>query len=168
MGREHFRVTRRSFVRLSSAATAAWSVFPSISAGAAQDPLLKDSIARLEYLTPLERAFILDKGKAGVATLPPERLREIGQVPETWSLEVIPDPASNSVVEQPLSRALGNALNWEDLMKLADKHSVRFIHVCTCTNGENYYDENTGQAEAPPYDHGSRHHHGRSSHPVGD
>ncbi len=87
-------------------------------------------------MTPLERAYILDKGKAGVTKLPVEKLREIGLVPETWSLEVIPDPASNSVVEQPLSRAKGNALNWQGLMSLADKHAVRFLHVTTCTNGQ--------------------------------
>ena len=63
MGRESYLLTRRSFVQLSSAATAAWNVFPSLSAGAEVDPLLRQAIARLEYLTPLERAFILDKGK---------------------------------------------------------------------------------------------------------
>jgi DMSO/TMAO reductase YedYZ molybdopterin-dependent catalytic subunit len=38
-------------------------------------------------------------------------------------------------VEQPLSRALGNALDWNGLMRLAEKHAVRFVHVCVCTNG---------------------------------
>jgi len=71
-----------------------------------------------------------------VAKLPLEKLREIGLVPDTWSLEVIPDRASNSVVEQPLSQALGNALSWQSLMDLADKHRVSFMHVCTCTNGQ--------------------------------
>ena len=105
-------------------------------ADAATDPQLQEAISKLEYLTPLDRAFILDKGKAGVAKLPIEKLREIGLIPDTWSLEVVPDPASNSVVEQPLSRALGNALNWQGLMSLAEKHAVRFMHVCNCTNGQ--------------------------------
>ena len=126
---EHGLRTRRDFLQLGSAAVAAWNVSPLAAADADTDPQLQEAISKLEYLTPLDRAFILDKGKAGVAKLPIEKLREIGLVPETWSLEVIPDPASNSVVEQPLSRALGNALNWQGLMSLAEKHAVRFLHV---------------------------------------
>lgn len=118
--------TRRYFFHLGCAATSAW---------AGSDPRLRKAISDLEYLTPLDRAFILDKGKAGVAKLPPEKLREIGLIPETWSLDVVPDPASNSSVEQPLSRALGNALDWDGLMRLAARHAVRFLHVCVCTNG---------------------------------
>ncbi len=128
--------TRRSFLQLGSAAVAAWKVAPLAAAESETDPQLQGAIAKLEYLTPLNRAYILDKGKAGVTKLPVEKLREIGLVPETWSLEVIPDPASNSVVEQPLSRAKGNALNWQGLMSLADKFAIRFLHVTTCTNGQ--------------------------------
>lgn len=90
---------------------------------------------KLEYLTPLDRAYILDKGKAGVAKLPPEKLREIGLLPETWTLEVVPDPASTSSVDRVLSRALGNHLDWAGLMRLAEKHAVRFLSVTTCANG---------------------------------
>jgi hypothetical protein len=133
---EHDQLTRRSFLRLGSTAVAAWSVSSLVAADAATDLQLREAISRLEYLTPLDRAFILDKGKAGVTKLPTEKLREIGLILDTWSLEVIPDPASNSVVEQPLSRALGNALNWQALMSLAEKQAVRFMHVCNCTNGQ--------------------------------
>jgi hypothetical protein len=133
---EHYQRTRRYFLQLSSASLAAWNVSLRAATDAGMDPQLQEAISKLEYLTPLDRAFILDKGKAGVAQLPREKLREIGLVPDTWSLEVIPDPASNSVVEQPLARALGNALNWQGLMSLAQKHLVRFLHVCTCTNGK--------------------------------
>jgi DMSO/TMAO reductase YedYZ molybdopterin-dependent catalytic subunit len=131
------QLTRRSFFQLGGTAMAAWSVSPFAAANADTNPQLQEAIAKLEYLTPLDRAFILDKGKADVAKLPPERLREIGLISETWSLDVVPDPASNSIVEQPLSRTLGNALNWDGLMKLAEKHVIRFMHVCTCTNGAN-------------------------------
>ena len=133
---EHHQLTRRNFLQLGSATVAAWSVSRLEAAEAGTDPQLQEAISRLEYLTPLDRAFILDKGKAGVTKLPPEKLREIGLTPETWSLEVIPDPASNSIVEQPRSRALGNAVDWQGLMSLAEKHAVRFLHLCTCTNGQ--------------------------------
>jgi DMSO/TMAO reductase YedYZ molybdopterin-dependent catalytic subunit len=132
---EHRQLTRRYFLQLGSAAAAAWSASPLAAQNAAANPQLQEAIAKLEYLTPLDHAFLLDKGKAGVANLPPEKLREIGLLPETWSLEVVPDSASDSIVEQPLSRALGNALDWKGLMSLAEKHAVRFLHLCTCANG---------------------------------
>ncbi len=132
---EYSDLTRRDFVHLGSAATAAWNASPLVAASAGVDPRLREAIAKLEYLTPLDRGFVLDKGKADVGKLPPEKLAEIGLVPETWSMDVVPDPASDSAVEQPLSRALGNALDWKGLMGLAEKHAVRFLHVCVCTNG---------------------------------
>ena len=132
---EQIQLTRRQFSQLGSAAAVNFGAVPLGAADAVSDPLLREAIAKLEYLTPLDRAFVLDKGKAGVAKLPPEKLREIGLLPETWTLDVVPDPASNSSVEQPLSRALGNALDWKGLMSLAEKYAVRFLHLCTCTNG---------------------------------
>ncbi len=130
-----YRLTRRCLLQTGSVAAAAWTVPAFAAAKIALDPRLKEAVARLEYLTPLDRAFILDKGKTGVTKLPPERLREIRLVPETWSLDVVPDPVSNSVVEHPLSQALGNALTWDGLMQLAKNHAIRFLHVTTCTNG---------------------------------
>lgn len=130
------RVTRRSFLQLGSAAFAVYSVAPTSAFSQGTDVKLQEAIAKLEYLTPLDRAFILDKGKAGLAKLPLEKLRETGSIPETWSLEVMADPASNSVVERQLTTALGTALNWQALMALGEKHAVRFMHVCTCTNGQ--------------------------------
>jgi DMSO/TMAO reductase YedYZ molybdopterin-dependent catalytic subunit len=54
---------------------------------------------------------------------------------ETWQLEVLPDPESNPQVERPLSKAAGTALDWDGLMKLTEKHAVRFLNVMSCTNG---------------------------------
>jgi DMSO/TMAO reductase YedYZ molybdopterin-dependent catalytic subunit len=134
-----FHLTRRSFFQSGGAAAATWSAIPLAGAEIADDPQLREAIAKLEYLTPPDRAGLLDKGKAGVAKLPPESLREIGLLPETWSLDIVPDPASDSAVEQPMSRALGNALDWNGLMKIAEKRTVRFLHVCVCTNGADPY-----------------------------
>jgi hypothetical protein len=55
-------------------------------------------------------------------------------VPETWQLEVVPDPESDCKVEHPLSKERGTALDWQGLMKLADKCAVRYLKVMTCTN----------------------------------
>lgn len=129
---EHCQLTRRYFVQLGCAAAAAWSASPLAAANADSDPQLREAIAQLEYLTPVARGRYSDKGKAGVLKLPAEKLREIGLVPETWFLEVVADTESTSVVERPLTRAQGNALDWNGLMKLAEKHAVRFIHPCFC------------------------------------
>ena len=117
--REHRQLTRRYFFQLGCAAAAAWSASPLAAASADVDPQLQEAIARLEYLTPVARGRYIDKGKTGVLKLPAEKLREIGLVPETWFLEVVADTASSSVVERPLTRAQGHALDWNGLMKLA-------------------------------------------------
>jgi DMSO/TMAO reductase YedYZ molybdopterin-dependent catalytic subunit len=104
------------------------------SAGAASDPRLQDAIARLEYLTPVGNGRVLDKGKAGVRDMSPDQLRQAGLIPETWSLDVVGDAESGTVIEQPLERATGTALDWNGLMRLAEKHAVRFLHPCFCTN----------------------------------
>jgi DMSO/TMAO reductase YedYZ molybdopterin-dependent catalytic subunit len=133
---EHCQLARRYFLSLGGAAAAAWTASPLAAADPGADPRLRKAIAELSYLTtPLDGVTILDKGKAGVLKLPPEKLREIGLVPETWSLDVVADTASTTTVEQTLSRAQGNALDWNGLMSLAEKHAVRFLYTCVCTNG---------------------------------
>ncbi|MBP1623974.1 MAG: reductase [Acidobacteria bacterium] len=124
VSRTGYRLTRRGFLQWNAAAAAALSFEGPAYSGNLTDPRLQEAIAKLEYLTAPERVFILDKGKTGVVDLPPEKHPEIGLVPETWSLDVVPDPASNSIVDQPLSKAAGNALNWDRLMNLAEKHAI--------------------------------------------
>ena len=131
---EHRQLTRRYFFQLGGAAAAAWSASALAATSFDADPQLQEAITKLEYLTPVARGRYSDKGKAGVLKLPAEKLREIGLVPETWFLEVVADTASSSVVEQPLTLAQGNALDWSGLMKLAEKHAVRFLHPCFCVN----------------------------------
>jgi hypothetical protein len=131
---ESLALTRRYFFELGSAVTAAWTASPLAAAGAAGDPQLRQAIAQLEYLTPVGKGRILDKGKAGVASMSAERLREAGLTPETWALEVAADAASGTVIERPLSRAAGNALDWGALMRLAEQHAIRFLHPTLCTN----------------------------------
>ncbi len=132
---EHRELTRRYFFGLGSAAAAAWNASAAVGAGEApDDSLIKEAQSRLPYLTPVGQGRILDKGKAGVAGMTPEQLREAGLTPETWFLEVVADTASGTRIEQPLSRADHTALDWGGLMRLAEKHAVRFLHPCFCTN----------------------------------
>ena len=130
-------LTRRRFLQAGAAAVVRVKAGSTGMPNARVSAQLEEATARLEYLTPLERAFILDKGKADVARLSNEQLRDIGLAPDTWSLDVLPDPASNSVVRRPLVRERGTALAWNQLMEMARTHAVRFLHVTACTNGTN-------------------------------
>ena len=138
LAREHIDVTRRHFLHLGAAGAAAFSA-SQLWAGEGQGDapqLLSDAVSKLEYLTREEDFINFGRGSPPPHELPPEKLREVGLVRETWQLEVLPDPQSDAKVERPLSKATGTALDWDALMKLAEKHAVRFLSVMSCTNGQ--------------------------------
>jgi len=60
----------------------------------------------------------VERGNPLPYTLPPERRREVGLERETWRLEVVADPASNSVLEAPLEAERGTSLDFEALLEL--------------------------------------------------
>jgi hypothetical protein len=100
----------------------------------AESPALAEAIAQVRYLTPPEAFREFNREKPRIDRLPEDRLREVGLHRDTWKLEVVPDPQGDSKVENPLSEERGTAMDWPGLMKLAEKHAVRFLHVLTCTN----------------------------------
>jgi len=137
LAKEHTNITRRYFLRLGAIGANALSI-PQLWAKENEGEasrLLSEAISKLEYLTREENFINYGRGDPPPHKLPLEKLREVGLVRETWQLEVLPDPDSNAKVERPLSKALGTALNWDGLMKLAKKHTVRFMSVMSCTNG---------------------------------
>jgi DMSO/TMAO reductase YedYZ molybdopterin-dependent catalytic subunit len=127
-------ITRRRFIELGALGTAAASMGPVNARAAANDPATADTAADLEYLTREENFVNVGRGKPPPHELSEEKRRAVGLTRETWQLEVVPDPDSNAQVERPLSKEKGNALTWEQLMSLAEKKTVRFLHVITCTN----------------------------------
>jgi len=135
LARQHTHLTRRYFLKLSAAGIAGASVSRSW-AGEDSNALLAEAISKLEYLTKEENFINYGRGDPPPHTLPPEKLREVGLMPETWQLEVVPDPESNAQVERPLSKAAGTALDWAALMKLAETRAVRYMFVMSCTNGK--------------------------------
>ena len=138
LARQHSDLTRRYFLKLSAAGIGGLSI-SRLRAGESSDKsdaLLAEAISKLEYLTKDENFISYGRGNPPPHTLPPEKLREVGLVPETWKLEVIPDPESNAEVERPLSKEAGTALDWAGLMKLAETKAVRFMFVMSCTNGK--------------------------------
>lgn len=91
---------------------------------------LRAAIARLRYFTPIDGIkTVLDKGKSGAPKLSPDEERAAGLTPDTWTLWVGADADGGSVIEAPVT------LNWDGLMKLAAKHTVRYPHVAICANG---------------------------------
>jgi DMSO/TMAO reductase YedYZ molybdopterin-dependent catalytic subunit len=133
---QHISLTRRYFLQAGAAGIAGLSVAPLLAGATEAEPALAKAIADLEYLTPTDKFKFYGRGKPRPHTLPPEKLREVGLVRETWQLEVVADPESDSSVENPLSKERGTALDFPALMQLAEKRAVRFLHVMTCTNGK--------------------------------
>jgi len=138
LAKEHSDLTRRYFLQLGAAGIAGLSI-SRLRAGeteAESNALLDEAISKLEYLTREENFSNAGRGDPPPHTLPLEKRREVGLVPETWQLEVLPDPESNAEVEQPLSKASGTALDWAGLMKLAETKAVCYMFVMSCTNGK--------------------------------
>ncbi len=138
LAREHTDVTRRYFLELGAAGAVALSTSQLWAKDHSDESerLLREAVAKLEYLTREENFINFGRGTPPPHELPPEKLREVGLTRETWQLEVLPDPESDAKVESPLSKASGTAVNWDKLMKLAEKNAVRFLSVMSCTNGK--------------------------------
>jgi len=134
----HASLTRRYFLQLGTAGLAAlggprlWA--KQVADEALADPVLAKAVSELEYLTPLSKFVLGGRGNPPIHQIPPEKLASIGLTRETWKLEIVPDPESDSEMRNPLTKEKGNALDWAELMPLAAKHAVRFLHVLTCTN----------------------------------
>lgn len=127
-------LTRRYFLQLGAAGAAGLGVSPVWARDKSGDAALAEAIAKLEYLTPIEKFGTVERGNPLPSSLPPEKLREVGLDRETWQLEVVPDPDSDTKLERPLSKDEGTALDWPGLMQLAEKHAARYIKVMTCNN----------------------------------
>lgn len=93
-----------------------------------------DTIAPFGFLTPQHEFGDVERGNPLPYTLPLERRRAVGLERETWRLEVMADPESDTVLEQPLSAELGTALDFAGLMKLAEQHGVCYMKGVTCNN----------------------------------
>ena len=126
-------VTRRDFLQLGAAAA---GLAPLLANGADVNVDTKRSIAELtaRYLTPQADFNTVERGDPLPYTLALEKRREVGLERETWKLEVIADPQSNSVLETPLTRERGSAFTFDALLQLAEKKATRYLKVITCNN----------------------------------
>jgi DMSO/TMAO reductase YedYZ molybdopterin-dependent catalytic subunit len=86
------------------------------------------------FLTPQAEWGDVERGNPLPYTLPPELRREVGLEHETWRLEVVADPESNSELDTPLSKDAGTALDFDGLLELGLRHGVRYLKGVTCNN----------------------------------
>jgi len=86
------------------------------------------------YFTPQEKFRDVSRGTPLPHKLPPEKRSEVGLTRETWRLDVVSDPEHKSKLGRPLSREAGTALDWDGLMRLAEKRAVRIPKIMTCNN----------------------------------
>jgi DMSO/TMAO reductase YedYZ molybdopterin-dependent catalytic subunit len=124
---------------MSGSETATSELEGTVSSGIADDGrpralATQPQIGRLGYLTPQAEWGDVERGNPLPYTLPPDVRRQVGLDRTTWQLEVVADPASNSTVDAPLSKALGTALDFDGLLKLGREHGVRYLKGVTCNN----------------------------------
>ena len=124
-------LSRRHFLRLGAAGAAALAFSPPSGA----DPLapeLAKAIETLEpYFTPQEKFRDVSRGKPLPHSLSDQKKRKAGLTRETWKLEVVSDPDHPATIRRPFTHQQGTALDFEMLMKLAEKHAVRFAKTMT-------------------------------------
>lgn len=138
---EHLELTRRHFLGLGMAGTLASTLIN--QQAVAQEPADKPKPRAKPdkagakpdpYFTPVADFRDVSRGKPVPHSLPDEKKREVGMTRETWKLEVISDPDHPAKLGKPLTKVDGTAFDFEALMKLAEKHAVRFPKVMTCLN----------------------------------
>src|SRR5215831_7145396 len=88
---EHLAVTRRYFLALGGAGLAGLAQQGAFAQRLSDSEILARATAKLEFLTKDADFGNVERGNPLPYTLPEPKLREIGMVRETWTLEVIPD-----------------------------------------------------------------------------
>ena len=148
-------ITRREFILASSALTAsAVAGGLVVGAEAAEAPALPTggtatakppkSAAKFAYphplLTPAEQFRDVSRGTPLPHTLKDVALVQARLTPETWRLEITAEETPNPTIKEPagLGKAFtlvdGTALDLPALLKLGQKHEVKFLKAMQCLN----------------------------------
>ena len=62
------------------------------------------------------------------------RGKRSGSRAQTWKLEVVADPENPATLGKQFTKQDGTAIDFATLLKLGEKHAVRFAKVMTCLN----------------------------------
>jgi DMSO/TMAO reductase YedYZ molybdopterin-dependent catalytic subunit len=131
---EHNDLTRRFFLRC-GATLAAGSTLTARASAAEPPTELAPILAKLEsYFTTQGKFGDVSRGKPLPHALPLEKKKEVGLTRETWKLEIISDPEHPAALGKQFTRKDDTALDFNALLKLGEKHAVRFTKVMTCLN----------------------------------
>lgn len=130
----HSSPSRREFLAGTAAAVLASTVrapaAPAPSAAASPHPLL----------TAAEDFYDVSRGKPKPFTLQGEALAQARLTPDTWRLEIVADPFTDTLVKESASLdkqlllADGTALDFPALLKLGQQHGVRYLKAMQCLN----------------------------------
>ncbi len=132
---DHLALTRRHFLGAGAAVAAAAACPPSAAGEKPTPPELARALEKLEsYFTPPEQFRDVSRGQPLPHSLSEEKKRDVGLTRDTWKLEVISDPDKPATVGRQLTRKDGTALDFPGLLRLGEKHAVRFAKVMTCLN----------------------------------
>ena len=136
---EHTRLTRRHFLRRGTAGVAAMGALPlfakAVFAREARHPALQKELDDLEtWLTRQDDFRNVSRGNPKPHSLDEAKRQEVGLTRDTWKLEVVDDPDHKARLGSPLTQESHTAFTFKHLMKLAEKHAVRFPKVMTCLN----------------------------------
>lgn len=129
---DHLRCTRRYFLSVGASLAAISNVF-SDERGSSKE--LQEVVAKLEaYFTVPGDFQDVSRGKPVPHSLPAEKKKEVGLTRETWSMDIIADPDKPATLGKTFAKKEGTAFTFADLMKMSEKHAVRFPKVMTCLN----------------------------------
>lgn len=132
---EHRRLTRRYFLSLGAVGAAALQSSPLFANEVPTSDLYQQAVDGIEpWLTRPDDFQDVSRGNPKPHSLDETQRAAVGLTRETWKLEVIADPEHSADLGNPLSASLGNAFDFEQLMKLAETRSVRFAKLMTCLN----------------------------------
>jgi Oxidoreductase molybdopterin binding domain len=125
------KLTRRNLFKLGVAGASAMTAPETSAAGKTKGPVSESGGC---CITQSGDFYNVERGNPLPYKLPIEKQREIGMVRETWQLEIIAEPESNSKITKPMLRADGTALTFERLMEIAKTKATSYLKVITCNN----------------------------------
>lgn len=131
----HAGLNRRFFLGLGAVGAAALAARRVEASPAPRDARLQAAIDGLEtWLTPPDQFRDVSRGKPVPHTLSEEVRGQVGLTRETWKLEVLSDPEHPARLKRELTIADKTALDFDGLLRLGQRHAVRFPKVMTCLN----------------------------------
>lgn len=123
-------LSRRDALRVAAAGLASASSSGSPGADAPGAP--KSDLPLRPFLTPGKDFGDVSRGDPVPHTLKGDALVKARLTPETWRLEIVAEDKAK--VDKPLTLADGTALDLPALLKLGERHGVRFLKAMQCNN----------------------------------